>query len=97
MRLLPHKTVRSITRWLACLCLLLTLWSAATVATHAHASATDALKCTVCMTAHSAGPVPVCYRAVPTLVAVLTIVPPQGRIASCLLAFALYTRPPPTA
>ena len=92
-----RSELASVARWTAALCLLLTLWSAAAVVTHAHASSADALKCTVCMTAHSARPAPVSQRAVPTPVVALSIVPRPGRVASRLLAFALHTRPPPAA
>jgi hypothetical protein len=54
--------MRSISKKVALLCLLLTIWSAAALAAHHHSNATDAAKCTVCVAAHSASP-----KAVSTL------------------------------
>jgi len=90
-------TVRSITKAAAVVCLLLTLWSAVALVSHHHANATDALKCTVCLAAHSAA-----AAAIFTVVVVVST--PRLAVSTELLAghtravpFALYVRPPPEA
>jgi hypothetical protein len=88
--------MRSITNRIACLCLLLTLWSAIAFAVHQHSNATEAAKCTVCIAAHSASPKASSALLKARFVAVSTFraepVAPKQR----LIAFALCVRPPPS-
>jgi len=88
--------MRSISKRIACLCLLLTFWSAIAFAVHQHSNATEAAKCTVCIAAHSASP-----KATTTLPKVLfvsasTFRPKPVSAKQCLIAFALSVRPPPS-
>ncbi|MGC1648668.1 MAG: hypothetical protein WA741_22855, partial [Candidatus Sulfotelmatobacter sp.] len=48
--------MRSISKRIAYLCVLLTFWSALAFALHHHSSATEGATCTVCVAAHSASP-----------------------------------------
>jgi len=87
--------MRSISKKIALLCLLLTFCSATALVAHHHSSPTDALKCTICVTAHSASPKAV--SALPNL-AFVRISAVQRETVSAqqrLIAFALSIRPPP--
>lgn len=88
--------MRSLSKKIALLCLLLTIWSAVALAAHHHSSATDAAKCTVCVAAHSASPkaVSILSKAdhVFASAPVLDPVPTKQR----LISFALRVRPPPS-
>jgi len=92
-KLIP--TMRAFSKYLALLCLLLTLGSAVAVVAHHHLGANDSAKCTVCIAAHSARPsvtsrlTSVSVRAI-AVVRIVTA-PAQQRMVS----FALYVRPPP--
>jgi hypothetical protein len=89
--------MRSVTKLAACLCLLLTLWSAVGVAVHHHSNDAESLTCPVCAVARTravttivSGPKPVylCLSTVP-----LESIPSTYR----LVVFALSVRPPPAA
>lgn len=88
--------MRSISKWVVSLCLVLTLWSAVAVAVHHHSDAREELTCSVCIAAHSTAPVlplllpHVTFVEVSTLKAV-PIASPKQR----LIPFALSVRPPP--
>ena len=88
--------MRSISKKVALLCLLLTVWSAAAFAAHHHSSATDAAKCSVCVAAHSAAPkaVAVLPRAVFVFASDLVLDPVSAK--QTLISFALRVRPPPS-
>jgi len=88
--------MRTLSKRIAFLCMLLTLWSVYAFAAHHHSSSTEAAKCTVCVAAHSASPV-----SVPKLPNT-AIVPVSRMVAAVpvaakqrLIAFALAVRPPP--
>lgn len=87
--------MRSISKSIALLCLMLTLWSALAFAAHQHSSATEAAKCTVCVAAHSASPKVTCRMAHATFVVVSTFQAQPVSAKQCLVAFALSVRPPP--
>jgi hypothetical protein len=87
--------MQSISKKIALLCLLLTFFSAATLVAHHHSSATDALKCTLCVTAHSASPKAVSPLPTRTFVRISTIRPEAVSAKQRLVAFALSVRPPP--
>jgi len=89
--------MRSISKRVAWLSLLLTLWSALAFAMHHHKDADESASCQVCMAAHSTTPVvasptpkPVFRRSV--VFQLQTAVSKQR-----LTAFTLYVRPPPVA
>jgi len=88
--------MRLIWKRIAFLCLLLTLWSAVAVVAHHHSSATDALKCTVCMTAHSAAPKAISHLSKSSSVCLSTFRQEPVSAKQRLVAFALSVRPPPT-
>jgi hypothetical protein len=87
--------MRSISKRIACLCLLLTLWSAVAFIAHHHSSATDALKCTVCIAAHSAAPKATSNLPTATSVSLSTFRLEPVSAKQRLVAFALSVRPPP--
>jgi len=86
----------SISKRIAWLCVLLTFWSAIAFTAHQHSSATESARCTVCAAAHSASPKaqPTLTRA--TFVVVSTFQPRSVPAKQCLIAFALFVRPPPS-
>jgi hypothetical protein len=87
--------MRSISKQIALFCVLLTFWSAVAFVSHHHSSTADALKCTVCVAAHSPSP-----KATSTLpdrefVRISTFRSQQVSAKQRLVAFALSVRPPP--
>jgi hypothetical protein len=88
--------MRSISKRIACLCLLLTFGSAIASALHQHSNATEAAKCTVCIAAHSASPKATSAPLKVRLVAVSTFRAEPVATKQCLIAFALSVRPPPS-
>lgn len=86
---------RSFSKKIALLCLLLTFFSAAALITHHHTSATDALKCTVCVTAHSSSPKAISTLPNRTFVRVSAVRLETASAKQRLTAFALSVRPPP--
>jgi hypothetical protein len=88
--------MQSISKKIALLCLLLTFFSAVALVAHHHSSATDALKCTVCVTAHSAAPKAISALPGRMFVRISTIRPEPVSAKQRLVAFALNVRPPPS-
>ncbi len=88
--------MRSISKPIAWMCLLLTFWSAFALVAHHHSSATEAAKCTVCVAAHSASPKTVSTLPNATFVPVATFRPKPVSAKQRLIAFALCVRPPPS-
>lgn len=90
--------MRSGSKRIACLCLLLIFWSAIALIAHHHSDANESVRCTVCVAAHSASPTPPAILPRATFVAVSTFQPePVVSAKQRLIAFALYVRPPPVA
>jgi hypothetical protein len=87
--------MRSISKRIAIVCLLLTFWSAIAVVAHQHSNATKAAKCTVCVAAHSASPTLTRGMAHATFVVVSTFQAQPVSVRQSLVAFALSVRPPP--
>jgi hypothetical protein len=87
--------MRSFSRKIALLCLLLTLCSAVALVTHHHSSANDAAKCTVCVAAHSAAPQ--AASVLPNQIFVRASISRYEPVSAKqrLVAFALSVRPPP--
>jgi len=88
--------MRSWSKRVAWLCLLLTLSAAYSLPAHNHSNSIDAAKCTVCVAAHSASPVTT--AGLPHAVFVpLRIISAAEPVAAKqrLIAFALLVRPPP--
>jgi hypothetical protein len=88
--------MRSISKTIAWLCLLLTISSALAFAVHDHSSALEAAKCTVCVAAHSAAPQAVAILTPSSFV--FASVSPRETVSTKqrLIAFALRVRPPPS-
>jgi hypothetical protein len=88
--------MRSITKQIACLCLLLILGSAIEYAAHHHADAAESVRCMVCAAAHSASPTAPTLSPSTTFLAVSTVrTLPVAEAKQRLIAFALTVRPPP--
>ena len=88
--------MRSISKRIALLCLMLTVWSALAFAAHQHSNATESAKCTVCIAAHSASPKTITTLPKVLFVAVSTFLPEPISAKQRLIAFALCVRPPPS-
>ena len=87
--------MRSIVKYLAVMCLLLTLWSAIAFAAHYHSNGTESAKCTVCVAAHSATPKATASLLKAKFIPISTFLPEPVFAEQKLLAFALSVRPPP--
>jgi hypothetical protein len=88
--------MRSISKKIALLCLLLMLSSAIAVVAHHHSDANESARCTVCVAAHSVAPTRVLLVPRVTFVAVGTLkTTPVVSTKQRLIAFALSVRPPP--
>jgi hypothetical protein len=89
--------MRSISKQIAWLCIVLTFSSALAFALHQHSSETEAAKCTVCVAAHSTSPKAPCKLPKVEFVAVSAFLGSQTVSAKQrLIAFALSVRPPPS-
>jgi hypothetical protein len=88
--------VRSISKNVAVVCLLLTVWSAAALAAHHHSSATESTRCSVCVTSHSAAPKDVAALPQATFVDASAPVPDTISAQQRLICSALSVRPPPS-
>ncbi|HZQ22281.1 MAG TPA: hypothetical protein VFA89_05725 [Terriglobales bacterium] len=87
--------MRSIVKYLAVMCLLLTFWSAMAFAAHHHSNPTEAAKCTVCVAAHSAAPKATASLLKAKFTPTSTFLPEPVVAAQVFVAFALSVRPPP--
>jgi hypothetical protein len=88
--------MRSISKPIAWMCLLLMFGSALAFAGHHHSSATEAASCTVCIAAHSASPKTTSTLPDATFVPVATFRPKPVSAKQRVIAFALCVRPPPS-
>ena len=88
--------MRSISKRVALLCVLLTFWSATASAAHQHSSAIESAKCSVCAAVQSAAPKAPAILTRVTFVVVATFRPQSVSAKQCLIAFALCVRPPPS-
>jgi hypothetical protein len=87
--------VRSSVKYVALLCLMLTLWSALAFAAHHHTNSTDSAKCTVCVAAHSAAPKATASLLQAKFTPLSTRLPEPVFATQRFVAFALSVRPPP--
>jgi hypothetical protein len=85
----------SISKRIAWLSLLLTLWSALAFAVHHHSSQDESATCQVCVAAHSASPTNASPAPKPVFRRVIAFRPQPSSAKQLLVAFALYIRPPP--
>jgi len=89
--------MRPMVRRIACICLLLTLWSAAAFAAHMHADAADEAHCTLCVAAHTASPAsPAVLLFIAALFLSILLLEPVTASRQRLAVFALSVRPPPS-
>jgi hypothetical protein len=88
--------MRSISKRIACLCVLLTFWSAMAFAAHQHSSATESATCTVCIAAHSASPKTTTTLPRVMFVSVSTFLPEPVSAKPRLTVFVLCVRQPPS-
>jgi hypothetical protein len=87
--------MQSISKRMAWLSLLLTLWSALAFAVHHHSSQDESAACQVCVAAHSASPTSVSPTPKPVFRRILSFRPQASVAKQRLIVFALYIRPPP--
>jgi hypothetical protein len=87
--------MRSISKKIAVFCLLLTVWSAAALPFHHHSSSTEAARCSVCVTAHSATPQAVSGQTQSAVVYRIALILDPISAKQRLVSFALRVRPPP--
>ena len=87
--------VRSITKFAAVTCLVLTLWSALAIVAHNHAKGTESAKCSVCMVAHSAAPKTGVAVVRTTFTSISAFRADAVSAKETFIAFALSVRPPP--
>jgi hypothetical protein len=80
---------------IAWLSLLLTLWSALAFAVHHHSSQDESAACQVCVAAHSASPATASPAPKPLFCCIPAFRPQPTAAKQQLIAFALYIRPPP--
>jgi hypothetical protein len=89
--------MRLISKRVAWISLLLTLWSALAFAMHHHSSADESASCQVCIAAHSSTPVVAAPTPKPLFCRLATVRPQTAVAKQRLIAFALCVRPPPNA
>ena len=94
-RLSGESNVRSIVKYAAVMCLLLTFWSAIAFAAHHHSNRTEAAKCTICVAAHTAAPKTTASLLKAKFTPISTFLPEPVFAAQSFVAFALSVRPPP--
>jgi hypothetical protein len=87
--------MRLISKRVAWLSLLLTLWSALAFAMHHHSNADESASCQVCIAAHSATPVTASPAPKPVFRRLVAFRPQTAVAKQRLIAFALCVRPPP--
>src|ERR1700723_4528977 len=87
--------MRSISKPIAWLCLLLTLGSAIAFAAHHHSTSAEGAKCTLCIASHSASPQDISTPPSAFFVRLAIFRPKQVSAQQRLLPFALCIRPPP--
>jgi hypothetical protein len=87
--------MQAISKRIAWLSLLLTLWSAVAFAVHHHSTQDESATCQVCVAAHSAAPTNASVAPKPVFRRVIRFRPKPTAAKQQLIAFALYVRPPP--
>ena len=94
-RLRGESNLRSIVKYVAAMCLLLTIWSAIAFAAHHHSNGAESAKCTVCVAAHSAAPKATASLLKAKFIPISTFLPEPVFAAQSFVTFALSVRPPP--
>jgi len=88
--------MRSISKRIAWLSLLLTLWSAFAFAAHRHSNQDESATCKVCIAAHSASPAHASPSPKPIFRHVETLNSQPTGAKHRLIDYRLYVRPPPS-
>jgi hypothetical protein len=89
--------MRSASKKISLLALLLTLWAAFAFAAHHHSSQDESASCQVCVAAHSASPAIAALAPKPVFRSVGIYRPRAAAAKQRLETFASYVRPPPFA
>lgn len=87
--------MRSISKGVAFLCFLLTVWSAITLFTHRHSDQTAASTCQMCVAAHSSAPTKPSTPK-PVIRKIFTVRRRPIAAKQRLIVLALWVRPPPS-
>jgi hypothetical protein len=87
--------MRLISKRIAWLSLLLTLWSALAFAVHHHSNQDESASCQICIAAHSASPTNASPTPKPVFRRIVTLRLQRTAAKQRLIAFALCVRPPP--
>jgi hypothetical protein len=87
--------MRSLTKFAALLCLLLTVWTAAAVVAHHHANNAESQTCPVCVVARATAAPTAAGSPKPVFFCVSTVLPETSPARFRLTAFVLSIRPPP--
>jgi len=87
--------VRSFAKVVACLCLVLALWSAVAVVAHHHSNSSHSLKCPVCVAARTAAAATIASKPQPIFVRLSSVALQTHSAKYRLTVFALSVRPPP--
>ena len=88
--------MRSLSRKIAVLCLLLTVWSAVGLAAHHHANANEAARCSVCVAAHTTAPKAAAVLLQTSVVFAAVALAEPVSTHQQIVPFALRVRPPPS-
>ena len=89
--------MQSLSKRVASLCLLLTLWSAVALVLHHHSSADEASSCQVCVSTHSTAPTSITAAPKPVFHKIFIAQKQPRSTEQRLIAFALSVRPSPVA
>jgi hypothetical protein len=87
--------VRSILKYVALTCLVLTFWSAVAFAAHHHSNPGESAKCTVCVAAQSTAPRATANLPKATFTPISTFRAAPVSAKDRFVVFALSVRPPP--
>jgi hypothetical protein len=87
--------MRSTVKLVACLCLLLTLWSAVAVVAHHHANSSESVTCPVCVAARAVAATVTPGALKPVFVQLSTVRVPSSPAQNRLPVFAFSGRAPP--
>jgi len=87
--------VRTTVKFVALLCMALTIWSAIAYTAHHHSGNTESVKCTVCVAVHSSAPKAGVNLVKAVFRAIASFDPVSFSAKKRFVAFALSVRPPP--
>jgi len=89
--------MQTFAKWIALLCLLMTLGSAAAVVAHHHAGRSESGQCAVCAAVHTPAAMAAAHIPSRAVACAAVIAAPRQELQSRLITFALLVRPPPAA